>query len=263
MANTALTPVEFHGATLVTTIINGAPYVAIRPIAEALNLDWAAQFSRIKRHPVLSSTVVITATVAEDGKQREMFMLPLDKLNGWLFGVSVGRVKPELRARLTQYQAECFDVLAQHFGAPKIELSGNPGQLPNALRQISAPELPGIDVRALLTTGQSDPVAMTPDQLALIEEKTWQLLGEARGLIHTHILRAVAFRSTSIDRTDPQCRHIASVINEITLNKALAQSYWTELRHLQVCAQLALGVAQDNIKRLDDALAGKDLVPRA
>lgn len=150
----------------------------------------------------------------------------------------------------------------------EAELSGKAGQLPgphpqralpNALRQISAPELPAIDVRALLTTGQSEPVAMTPAQLALIEDKTWQLLGEARGLIHTHILRAVAFRSTNTDHADPQCRHIASTINEITLNKALAQSYWTELRHLQVCAQMALGVAQQNIKRLDDALAGKGL----
>lgn len=44
-------------------------------------------------------------------------MLPLDKLNGWLFGVSVSRIKPELRPRLIQYQSECFDVLAAHFGA--------------------------------------------------------------------------------------------------------------------------------------------------
>lgn len=68
----ALVPVEFHGATLSASIIDGAPCVAIRPIVEALGLDWASQFTRIKRHPVLSATVVVTTTVAEDGKNREM-----------------------------------------------------------------------------------------------------------------------------------------------------------------------------------------------
>ena len=62
-----------------------------------------------------------------------MLMLPLDKLNGWLFGVSVLRVKPELRERLTQYQAECFDVLARHFlpAQPQTEkYYGQPGYIP-------------------------------------------------------------------------------------------------------------------------------------
>lgn len=111
----ALVPVEFHGATLSASIIDGAPCVAIRPIVEALGLDWASQFTRIKRHPVLSATVVVTTTVAEDGKNREMMFLPLSMLNGWLFGVSVNRVKPELRDKLIQYQRECFEVLADHF----------------------------------------------------------------------------------------------------------------------------------------------------
>ncbi|MBV5298115.1 MAG: hypothetical protein JZU64_08260, partial [Rhodoferax sp.] len=82
-----------------------------------------------------------------------VFMLPLDKLNGWLFGVSVGRVKPELRARLTQYQAECFDVLASHFGVPKIELSGHPGQLPGPSPEPAPAQTISIDTLIALITG--------------------------------------------------------------------------------------------------------------
>jgi len=115
MAN-ALTPVEFHGVSLFVTTINGVPHVALRPICESVGLDWSAQLVRIKKHPVLSKGMVVTTTPSAGGDQ-QMVMLPLDKLDGWLFGVSVRRVKPELRERLTQYQAECFDVLAQHFGA--------------------------------------------------------------------------------------------------------------------------------------------------
>ncbi len=135
MAQTSLVPVQFNGATLVTTLIDGVPYVALRPICESIGVDWKAQYSRIKRHPVLSTCVVVTTTqMPGDDQAREVFMLPLDKLNGWLFGVSVSRVKPELRGRLTVYQAECFDTLARHFGAQPLS---KPQQLPNALRQIA------------------------------------------------------------------------------------------------------------------------------
>jgi hypothetical protein len=58
---TALVPVQFHGQTLVTTQHNGEPHVAMRPIVEAMGLDWQAQLQRIKRHPVLAQGVVIVS----------------------------------------------------------------------------------------------------------------------------------------------------------------------------------------------------------
>lgn len=117
MAATALTPVTFHGASLFVTTINGAPFVVLKPVVEAIGLAWESQLLRIKRHAVLSTCMIVTnMQMPGDDQAREVVMLPLSKLNGWLFGVSVRRVKPELRERLTQYQAECFDVLASHFG---------------------------------------------------------------------------------------------------------------------------------------------------
>lgn len=112
-----LVPVAFHGQTLLATTIEGKPFVALKPIAEAIGLQWESQYNRLKRHPVLASTISITNMVAQDGKKRETVCLPLDKLNGWLFGIHANRAKPELRERLIQYQRECFDVLARHFGA--------------------------------------------------------------------------------------------------------------------------------------------------
>lgn len=107
--------VQFHDQTLTAALIDDMPYVAMMPICENIGLQWSGQFERIKRHPVLSSTIRMTRMVAEDGKIREMVMLPLKYLNGWLFGVDAGRVKPEIRERLLEYQRECFDVLAKHF----------------------------------------------------------------------------------------------------------------------------------------------------
>jgi len=112
---TTLAAVEFHGATLVTTLVDGVPHVALRPVCEAIGLDWDAQRKRVMRDPVLSSTTVMMTAVAEDGKKREMTSLPLKHLNGWLFGVDSGRVSPEIRDRLIEYQRECYDVLADYW----------------------------------------------------------------------------------------------------------------------------------------------------
>ncbi len=115
MSQNQLVTVAFNGQSILATIVDGKPYVAMKPICDNIGLQWEAQHKRIQRHPVLKSTMSMTDMVAEDGKQREMLCLPLSKLNGWLFGVDVNRVKEEIRPKLIRYQEECFDVLAQHF----------------------------------------------------------------------------------------------------------------------------------------------------
>ena len=44
-----------------------------------------------------------------------MLCLPLDYLNGWLFGINASRVKDDIRERLLRYQRECYRVLADAF----------------------------------------------------------------------------------------------------------------------------------------------------
>ena len=62
MTETAL--VTFHGQQLLTIKDGDTIRVAMRPICEAIGLDWSAQFRRIERHPVLGATVAMMATVA-------------------------------------------------------------------------------------------------------------------------------------------------------------------------------------------------------
>jgi len=116
----AVIAVPFHSQTLTAALINGIPHVAMKPICENIGLNWASQFSRIKRHPVMSKGVVMMATPSNSGIQ-EMLMLPLKMLNGWLFGVDSNRVAPEIKDRVIEYQEECFDVLANHFMPKQIE----------------------------------------------------------------------------------------------------------------------------------------------
>ncbi|MBX7253319.1 MAG: hypothetical protein K1X50_15175 [Candidatus Promineofilum sp.] len=79
-------------------------------------MDWSAQRKRIVGDAVLSEAVrAVAVTATEAGGRREMLCLPVDLLNGWLFGVSAERVKPEIRERLIRYQKECYRVLARAF----------------------------------------------------------------------------------------------------------------------------------------------------
>lgn len=90
-------------------------YVAVNSIIDALGLDRKGQRNRINRDPVLSSVRVMMTSTASDGKQYEMLMLPIDYINGWLFGIDANRVKPELKEKIIAYQKECYRVLADHF----------------------------------------------------------------------------------------------------------------------------------------------------
>ena len=68
-------------------------YVPIRPICELLGVDWPSQYRRINRDPVLSNKltgVVVTTTpdpITGGGGPQTTRCLPLDYLNGWLFGI--------------------------------------------------------------------------------------------------------------------------------------------------------------------------------
>ncbi|TWH63832.1 P22-like antirepressor protein [Azomonas agilis] len=112
MSNIQLAVVEFHTQQLtVITGPKGERLVAMKPICENIGLAWSGQFERIKRNVVLNEAIRVIRTPSEGGEQ-ETLCLPLDYLNGWLFGVDTNRVKPEIRPRLIQYQRECFHVLA-------------------------------------------------------------------------------------------------------------------------------------------------------
>lgn len=93
-------------------------YIPLKPICDLLGVDWSAQYRRLNRDPVLSrqtTSIAITATQIGDDQSRQMVSLPLDYLNGWLFGINADRVKPELRERVIRYQENCYRVLAEAF----------------------------------------------------------------------------------------------------------------------------------------------------
>lgn len=113
--------ISFNNQSLITVEQGGNHYVAMKPICENIGLAWESQLLRIKRDDVLNSTMIIMIIVAEDGKKREMICLPIEYLNGWLFGIDINRCKPEIRGTLIKYKKECYQALHDYWFNGKAE----------------------------------------------------------------------------------------------------------------------------------------------
>ena len=112
--------------TKVVTRINGVEIlasnvsdglVAIKPVCTGLGVDYSSQQDKIKDHPILSSVGVLSTLTGADGKQYEMFCLPLEFVFGWLFTINSSNVAPEAKETVEKYQLECYQVLYRHFTA--------------------------------------------------------------------------------------------------------------------------------------------------
>ncbi|MDT8304796.1 MAG: phage antirepressor N-terminal domain-containing protein [Anaerolineae bacterium] len=142
-SNTTLIPLEqrqvlFYDDEVTAVLVADGErrqiYVPLRPLVDNLGLAWSGQYERLQRDAVLSEEIrSVRVTRTEPGRSasqetaevsREMVCLPLDYLNGWLFGINASRVKSEIRERLIRYQRECYHVLHEAFVDGR--LSGDP-----------------------------------------------------------------------------------------------------------------------------------------
>lgn len=119
--------IDFYGDELIVVSLEGQPYIPIAPLCEFLGVAWSGQSDRIRRDAVLSEAALSLRVTRKESQRggREMVCLPLEYLNGWLFGISAGRVKEELRERLIRYQKDCYRVLAQAFQGPAVSSSSS------------------------------------------------------------------------------------------------------------------------------------------
>lgn len=106
--------VPFYGDTLYIVNHEGEAQVPMRPVVEGMGLDWASQYTKIK-HRFGTSVAMITMQLPGDVQRREIVCLSLRKLPGWLHTINVGKVRAELREKVTRYQEECDDVLYQYW----------------------------------------------------------------------------------------------------------------------------------------------------
>jgi hypothetical protein len=127
-AATALAAIErfnFHGDDLEVVPLpdgSGDVGVGVRRMCECITLDPDGQIARLARAAAKGARWATTfkmEVVAEDGKTREMVVLPRRSIPMFLATVSIGHVdearRPEMAVKIAAYQDECADVLADRF----------------------------------------------------------------------------------------------------------------------------------------------------
>lgn len=120
--------ISFNNQSLVTFEQDCVHYTAMKPICDNIGLEWGSQYNRIKRDDVLNSVIFIMKMTGNDGKDYQMICLPIEYLNGWLFGIDVNRCKPEIRKTLIKYKKECYQALHDYWFKGKAERTINPEQ---------------------------------------------------------------------------------------------------------------------------------------
>jgi hypothetical protein len=96
---------EFNGKTIYFLSKDGDYWVAIKPICEALKLEYTRQFKNIKEDDILGQLLAEQPMVGADGRTRKMTSLPEFYIYGWLF--SIQSASKDLR----KYKWECYRVL--------------------------------------------------------------------------------------------------------------------------------------------------------
>ncbi|WHP46367.1 phage antirepressor N-terminal domain-containing protein [Mannheimia bovis] len=112
---------SFYGSDLITLKVEDVIYTAIRPIVEAIGLDWASQSVKLNKNKEKFGCCDI-ATPTNGGLQK-MLCMPIKKLNGWLFSINPEKVRSDLKEKVICYQEECFEALYNYWHFGKAERS--------------------------------------------------------------------------------------------------------------------------------------------
>ncbi|MDN0103057.1 phage antirepressor N-terminal domain-containing protein [Yersinia bercovieri] len=165
------TAVQFHGQPIITAMVAGVAYVAMKPIVENLGLSWTSQHRKLMNSG--DKYRYAHMSIPSKGGVQEMLCLPLRKLNGWLFSINPEKVRSDIRDKLIQYQEECFTVLHEYW--TKGEVSKK-----TKTRQSTATQLTPLRQTAerLIATG-----------LGKIYPDIWKLVHSRFDIEHIHQLQ--------------------------------------------------------------------------
>lgn len=100
---------EFNGKTIYFVAVDGQYWIALKPICEALNVDFEAQRKNLKEDKILCQLPSEQTVVAADGKLRKMLCLPEFFIYGWIFQIQ------SASEELAAYKWECYRILYEHF----------------------------------------------------------------------------------------------------------------------------------------------------
>lgn len=130
---------KINGADIVAVEADGAVFVPIKPICQALEINYTSQLEKLKSDPTFSESVVpLRGITAADGKQYETTCLPLMLVFLWLGSVNPANVAEKARPAVISYRLECARVLYEHFtGSMQRTIETNNAEI-ELLQQINS-----------------------------------------------------------------------------------------------------------------------------
>jgi hypothetical protein len=109
MKNSIKKFLEFNGKNIYFLAVDGTYWIAIKPICEALGVDYIRQFKKLKDNSVLSRALSEQTMHDASGRLQKMTSLPEFFVYGWIFGIQSSSPK------LLEYQWKCYEILYNYF----------------------------------------------------------------------------------------------------------------------------------------------------
>ena len=162
--------IEFYGDTIEVVDMNGQPGVTARRLVENLGLDWSTQLEKLQ-DPLFNCGHM--PAVGADGKQREMLVLPVDRLPAFLFSINHKKVREDLQEKLARYRLECAGVLYNYWAKG---YAVNPRQTPEGALKDYSEGVGAVHLNLLNTVLDG---ANTEEHRAAISEVLMEILREA------------------------------------------------------------------------------------
>lgn len=104
--------IDFYGDKLdVVEMEDGKPGLIARRLVENLGLSWSSQSEKLK-DPHYRCSVIGTPS---QGGIQETTIIPLNRINAYLYGINPNKVREDLQEKIRLYQDECADVLYNYW----------------------------------------------------------------------------------------------------------------------------------------------------
>lgn len=124
---------KFNGREIPYTIVEGVTYIALKPICDALGLDYTRQHKNVKKDEILSVQLAVQPMRGAETPMRNYAALPEKYIYGWLFSIRSNV------AALQDYKKKCYDVLYNYFNGTIIkrnELLNKKAHILSEMKQI-------------------------------------------------------------------------------------------------------------------------------
>jgi len=189
---TDLIPVPVYGHTLFVARAD-TPLVPLRPICEALGLDWKSQHQKLKSHPTFAPCVVMITTHDAVGRLQEMVAMVAEMVPLWLVTIHPTKVAAKVRDTLIAFQITSGKLLYAAWISVRNGLPIHTGKRANPDLFRQAPSLGD-----WLEHPQVDEAVQLRRQEALLTEKFKAERGQLRRKANA-VARKVGLTSRQID----------------------------------------------------------------